>query len=76
MSDYMTDWHLLLPNQKRLGMLQGSNVYCLNGSAHIHRTSYRASTTCPKCIRIFEGKSTATEETLKEREKCFITLKA
>lgn len=69
MSDYTTDWHLLIPNQTRLGMPQGSNVYCLNGSAHIRRVSHRGSTTCPKCIRIHAGKSTATKEAEKEHVK-------
>ena len=62
MSDYTTDWHLLIHDQQRLGMPHKSNVYCLNGSAHIRRVSYISSTTCPKCIRIYKGESTATEE--------------
>jgi hypothetical protein len=76
MSDYTTDWHLLIKNQQRLGMPHKSNVYCLNGSAHIRSTTHRCATTCPKCIRIYEGKSTVAKEAQKEREKCFITLKA
>jgi len=55
MSDYKTDWHLLLATQRP----NQSNVYCYNGSAHIHRTSYRAATTCPKCIEAFNAKSAA-----------------
>lgn len=55
MSDYRTDVHLLLPNR-------GHNVHCLNGSAHLYRTTYKCGTTCPKCIRISNGESTAVEE--------------
>lgn len=60
--DYTTDWHLQMPTVRKIGGRMNQNVYCLNGSAYLRRTSHYGSTTCPKCKRIFKGKSTATEE--------------
>ena len=62
MSDYKTQFHLLLPNR-------GGNVHCLNGSDHILRTSRKSATTCLKCLRIANHESTATEETRLETAK-------
>jgi hypothetical protein len=47
--------HLALPSR-------GLNVYCLNGSYHAKRTNFINAVTCPACIRIRKGKSTAAQE--------------
>jgi hypothetical protein len=49
--------HLILPNR-------GNNVTCLNGSYHALKTSLLSKVTCPRCIRIKAGKSTAYQEAI------------
>lgn len=59
MDDYKHDVHLRIPNR-------GSNVYCLNGSAHVIRTEYLSATTCRKCKDNYHKKPSARPVTLQQ----------